>query len=172
MIADPYTYQFDDLDNLISATRPGRSVTYDYQAGTQRLNALRDSTTSAELIGYQFDARGNVTQRRAQAMGRSNQDFRFDRANRLAEVRAQNSPTLQAQYRYDGADRRIQTQDADGKRVQIYSQGGQLVWEVATPCTPGQIGCASQSENIFANGFENPLEPTAQAEAQQHCTHS
>ncbi len=153
--AGSYTYAYDDLDNLITATRPGASIRYVYDQSRQRLTRLERMDTSAELIGYQFDDRGNTTQRRASPMGRSNQDFRFDRANRMLEVRAQNSPTIQAKYRFDGADRRVQSNDADGQRVELYNAAGTLVYEVATPCQSGQVGCSPQTDAIFANGFEN-----------------
>ena len=106
------SYGYDAVDNLRSAVVGSRSSTLMYDAS----NKLSRMVTNGSPADYLYDPRGNLTNKGAQS-------FRFDLGNRLAWA------SLAGDYAYDGLGRRIQVQALDGKkRIQVYSQAGQLLW--------------------------------------------
>ncbi len=118
------TMQYDALDNLLKYQVGSRDYRYVINATTQRLDRINNAVGS-QLIGYQYDARGNTTQKNQTG---NNLAFAFDRTDRLTEVKRNNA--VIAAYRYDGNGRRIKTVRPDGDfRYQFYSQGGQYLWD-------------------------------------------
>ncbi|WP_035374519.1 RHS repeat domain-containing protein, partial [Pseudoduganella violaceinigra] len=116
------SYGYDALDNLTSSTLGGataRSTTHSFESTTNRLIGI-SSTVGAYNLSYGYDARGNVTQRGAQA-------YVFDLGNRMS------SATGKATYSYDGHGRRVKVVEANGaNRIQVYDQAGQLLYAVQT----------------------------------------
>jgi YD repeat-containing protein len=105
------SYAYDGLDNL-RANVGSRSSTLGYD-GNNRLSSV---VTNGVATGYGYDANGNIRVKGAQSFG-------FDIGNRLTSVSQGGS------YTYDGHGRRIRVASTDGStRIQVYSQGGQLIW--------------------------------------------
>jgi RHS repeat-associated protein len=107
------TYIYDPIDNLRKATVGSRVTSLNYDAGATRLTSVvNDSVNSI----YAYDGNGNISQK-------GNQTFTFDLANRIA------SSSLGGSFAYDGHGRRTKIVRNDGStHVQVYSQGGQLLW--------------------------------------------
>ena len=79
----------------------------------------------ATQVDLDHDLRGNVLSR---SRGSGWVSFGYDLGDRVVTVGENN--TLQATHRYDGLGRRTKTTKANGdQRFQIYTQGGQFVWE-------------------------------------------
>ena len=105
-------YSYDGLDNLRTSVVGSRSSVHAYDAG----NRLSTINTNGSYTGYVYDAQGNIT-------GRGNQGFFFDQGNRMTLANGL------ASYTYDGLGRRTSISGNDGSyRLQVYSQGGQLLY--------------------------------------------
>lgn len=117
------SYTYDALDNLTSTNlvsgATARATTHTYNTVTNRLTNIASSDPTYNLA-LDYDTRGNVTKRGAQA-------FVFDRGNRMSSASGKGT------YVYDGAGRRVSTVGADGvNRVTVYSQEGKLLFFRAT----------------------------------------
>jgi len=145
------TYTYDALDNLKTAVVGNRSSTLNYDAS----NKLSNIVTNGSTANYLYDPRGNVNKKGLQT-------FEFDLGNRLK------SSSLGGGYLYDGHGRRIQITGNDGvKRLQLYSQAGQLLWAeslsvgsipaIQTPtCTAGQLfngQCVTRNEYVATERY-------------------
>jgi RHS repeat-associated protein len=113
-------YTYDALDNLSSArlTAGGtaRTTTHTVDPATNLLMGVSNSAGAGYNLGYQYDSQGNIVQR-------GTQTFRFDLANRMT------SAVGKGTYLYDGLGHRVSVVGTDGvNRVQVYSQGGQLLY--------------------------------------------
>jgi RHS repeat-associated protein len=159
---DSYCYQYDDLDNLRQQTREGVTYTYDYDDGASgRLDSLHLlGQTGAEALGYSYDSRGNVTQRRRNPIdfpylaSLPSHDFVVDKAHRTTELRTQGSSTPLESYSYDGNGKRVKIVDNASTRVQIYNLAGQFVYETSIPTASSPCSTASPANLIFCSGFE------------------
>lgn len=115
---------YDALDNLTRYNVPGRDFYYVYDHSKQRLDRTTNGGGFTQVtLGY--DPRGNVLSR---AQGGSTLRFTYDLADRVT-ANSRDTVAL-ASFRYDGLGRRTKTTKANGdQRFQIYSQGGQFLWE-------------------------------------------
>ncbi len=110
------TYSYDAADNLTVANVGTRTVSLSYNAK----NLLSSATINGVAVPYGYDARGNLS-------GKGPISYSFDLGNRLKQVGSTNG------YVYDGHGRRIRVMASDGStRLQMYSQGGQLLWSTNT----------------------------------------
>ena len=106
-------FGYDPLDNLRTSTVGSRSAVAAIDTATNRLSSL---TVNGSVLGFGYDANGNLTARGAQG-------YAFDIGNRLA------SAPGKASYAYDGHGRRTWVAYADGSwKLQVYSQAGKLLW--------------------------------------------
>ena len=121
------SYSYDVLDNLRSSTLGGRSTVYAYDAN----NRLSTLNINGAYTGFSFDAQGNVN-------GRGNQGYYFDQGNRLQLANGI------ASYVYDGHGRRVVINSSSGGqvRLQMYSQGGQLLY-----------GTTQQGASVFGTRY-------------------
>jgi RHS repeat-associated protein len=113
------SYGYDALDNLTSMTLTGgisaRSTIHNINPATNRLDSITNGPPGYNFT-YSYDSQGNVKQRNAQV-------YVFDMANRMK------SATGKATYKYDGFGHRVSVVGSDGvNRVQVYSQGGHLLY--------------------------------------------
>jgi RHS repeat-associated protein len=121
------TYTHDSLDNLrtstITAGATARTLTMGYpDPSTNRLMSTSGGP-AAFNFSYNYDVQGNIIQRGGQA-------YVFDQGNRMT------SAPGKATYGYDGLGHRISVIGTDGvNRVQVYSQGGQLMYAGPTGST-------------------------------------
>ena len=120
---DVAAYQYDVLDNLLSA-RVGSGTGFNYSYNTaNQLTGLIDPASGTTLVSYAYDAQGNLA-------GKNGQAYQFDMANRLRNV-----PNV-ASYLYDAAGRRVQKTEAVYGNLldEDYSKAGQLMfqWQPAT----------------------------------------
>jgi RHS repeat-associated protein len=115
--------QYDGLDRLTRYAMNGRDWRYWY-SNEQRLDTVTNPQGATQVaLGY--DTRGNVLSR---TRGAGWVSFGYDRGDRAITVSENNA--LLATHRYDGLGRRTKTTKANGdQRFQIYTQGGQFVWE-------------------------------------------
>lgn len=127
------TYTYDAIDNITSATVGGRASTMGYD-GRNRLSTV---ISNGALFQYQYDPQGNI-------LSKGDQTYVFDLGNRMR------SSNRGGSYQYDGHGRRTWIQNNDGStRVQVYSQGGQLLWAVGddvqpnVPATIASYSCSS-----------------------------
>ena len=111
-------YGYDPLGNLRTSVVGARSATHTYD----EYNRLSLVSANEALIGYAYDAQGNV-------IGRGSQGFYFDQGNRMQLADGV------ATYVYDGLGRRVNIGDGSN-RIQVYSRAGQLLY--ATAQTEGQ----------------------------------
>ena len=111
------TYGYDTLDNLLTSTVGGRTLTHQINYATNRL----DQISSSQSLGIGYDANGNISQRGAQS-------YSFDIGNRM-----QAAPGKISYFIYDGHGRRSQTGTADGNwRLYAYGQQGKLLFSYRT----------------------------------------
>ena len=127
------SYTYDAVDNITSATVGARASSMGYDGR----NRLATVMTNGALYQYQYDERGNILSKGAQS-------YTFDLGNRMG------SSNLGGTYQYDGHGRRTWIRNNDGStRVQVYGQGGQLLWGAAdevqpdVPATIASYSCAS-----------------------------
>ena len=107
------SYVYDAVDNLRTSSVGSRVTTLNYDASATRLSGVVNNGVNAS---YGYDANGNISQK-------GTQTFTFDLANRVA------ASSLGGSYTYDGHGRRTKVVRNDGStHVQVYSQGGQLLW--------------------------------------------
>ena len=113
------TYSYDGLDNLTGATltagATARTTVHNFpDPATNRLMSI--SGPAGYSFSYAYDSQGNIIQRGVQA-------YLFDQGNRMK------SATGKATYGYDGLGHRVSVVGTDSvNRVQVYSQGGQLLY--------------------------------------------
>ncbi|MGB7068400.1 MAG: hypothetical protein WBD22_02810, partial [Pyrinomonadaceae bacterium] len=140
------TYAYDSLNRLQSASETvGGSQTWKQtftidRYGNRRFDAANTttlgscaeavcnpsiSTSTNRLIGYGFDAAGNVT---ADADGRT---FGFDAENHQKEVKNSSGASL-GTYFYDGEGRRVKKISNTETTIFVYNASGQLVAEYST----------------------------------------
>jgi RHS repeat-associated protein len=129
------TFSYDALDNLTDSYFPSgptaRTTTHNYDPTTNRLTSIA-SAVSAYNLSYGYDTRGNITQRGSQA-------FVFDMGNRLQGA------TGKGTYAYDGLGHRVSVVGTDSvNRVQVYSQGGQMLFT-----RPTTVPVASGTKYIY-----------------------
>jgi RHS repeat-associated protein len=116
------TYTYDALDNLrtsiLTDRATARTLTMGYpDPATNRLMSTSGGPAGFNFV-YNYDLQGNITQR-------GSQSYVFDQGNRMT------SAAGRASYAYDGLGHRISVVGTDGvNRVQVYSQGGQLLYTV------------------------------------------
>jgi RHS repeat-associated protein len=111
-------YDYDALDNLTSTTitagGTARSTIHNFELATNRLKSATNGP-AAYIFDYGYDSQGNITKR-------GSQTYVFDQGNRMS------SATGKATYGYDGLGHRFTVVGNDGvNRLQLYSQGGQLL---------------------------------------------
>ena len=120
------TYSYDGLDNLTGATltagATARTTVHNFpDPATNRLMSI--SGPAGYSFSYAYDSQGNIIQRGVQA-------YLFDQGNRMK------SATGKATYGYDGLGHRVSVVGTDSvNRVQVYSQGGQLLYAGPTGAT-------------------------------------
>jgi RHS repeat-associated protein len=112
-------YAYDALDNLTSTTITGgptaRSTIHTINPATNQLDSISNGPHGYNFT-YAYDTQGNIIRRGTQA-------YVFDQGNRMR------SATGTATYGYDGLGHRMTVVGTDGvNRVQVYSQGGQLLY--------------------------------------------
>ena len=120
------TYGYDTLDNLTSTAISGgantRTTIHNIDYTTNRLASITNGPAKFSFT-YGYDGQGNITSRGAQS-------YTFDMANRMTAAPGR------ATYVYDGLGRRVSVVGTDGvNRVQVYSQGGQLLYVAPTSGT-------------------------------------
>ncbi|WP_431286228.1 RHS repeat-associated core domain-containing protein [Roseateles chitinivorans] len=115
------TYTYDAVDNIRTAVVGSRSSTMSYDAR----NRLESVMTNGTLSNYAYDAQGNIRVKGAQ-------EYWFDIGNRMWKSNPGGT------YVYDGHGRRVFIISTDGntKRLQMYSQAGQILWGDRTQTTP------------------------------------
>lgn len=131
------TYDYDPLDNLRRSRTQGLDWTHHYNTTTQRLERIANTAGGSNVIVYGHDARGRTSSR---TVGPAAQTFTIDLADRVTSV----NPAV-ASYRYDGYGRRTMVTKAGVTAVQVYSPGGQLLYQ-RSPAADG----------IFRDGFSGP----------------
>lgn len=109
-------YSYDGLGNVLSRSLNNSTISYKYNA-LNRLNNL----TGAYAYGYQYDARGNVTN-----------NGRYSLAYNLGQ---QMTAAKGINYVYDGHNRRVKQTKTDGSHYTVYGQGGQLLHRQAADGT-------------------------------------
>ena len=112
-----HRFTYDALDNLKSWKLAGVKDYADYVYDAQnRLTSIRN-TAGATVVGFAYDAQGNVGNKNGQVYG-------FDYGNRLRAVSGKET------YRYDGLGRRVQSTKTDGTLTTLwmYSQSGQMLF--------------------------------------------
>ena len=111
------TTSYDPLNNIRNNTVGARSWNYTYNATSNRLTQLANSSGVVQRA-IAYDARGNIT-------GNGSVTNVFDTANRLTSITGKES------YLYDGYGRRVQiTRLSDSKiSYPIYDMTGQLIME-------------------------------------------
>ncbi len=121
------SFSYDAQDNLTSSSIGTRSLTYAIHPTLNRLTGISGSTS----LAYTYNARGDVTDRGARR-------FVFDAAHRMQTSGTAVGSTginVQSRYAYDGHGRRVligtgvANLTATGGKLQMYDQGGQLLWE-------------------------------------------
>jgi len=114
------SYGYDGLDNLRTSTVGARSLTHQFDPGTQRLTGLAGS----QNVSFGYDVQGNITSRSA---GSASLGFVFDIGNRM--TRAENVPGVgTVQYTYDGNGRRAWAAYPEGRhRGFAYGLDGKLL---------------------------------------------
>lgn len=117
------TYGYDALDNLTTTSMSGgpnaRATLHTINPSTNRLERIVNGP-AAFTFAYEYDVQGNIVKRGTQV-------YRFDIANRMTQADGR------ATYVYDGLGRRTSVVGTDGvNRVQVYSQGGQLLYVAPT----------------------------------------
>jgi RHS repeat-associated protein len=136
-----HTFDYDPLDNLRRSVNPTfGDWTYVYNATTRRLDRIDPTGGGAAVLTYGYDTRGRATSR---ALAGTSQTFVVDLADRVTSV----GPPV-ATYRYDGHGRRTSVTKTGTTTVQVYSQGGQLVYQ-----------SAPASDGIFRSGFQSSDTP-------------
>jgi len=115
------TYTYDALDNIRTAVVGSRSSTLSYDAR----NRLESVMTNGTLSNYTYDAQGNIRTK-------GGQTYSFDIGNRMWAA------SLGGTYIYDGHGRRVLITSPDGstKRLQMYTQTGQMLWGDRTQAVP------------------------------------
>jgi hypothetical protein len=112
-----------------SAVPKIRSYTYNYNQSTQRLTDISHAS-GGTAFNLAYDDRGNVTSR--SGAGTPSFGFVFDRAQRIRQFTS-TAVNASENYSYDAKGQRAvitSANDSSQKRYQVYSDGGQLVWEV------------------------------------------
>jgi RHS repeat-associated protein len=134
------TMEYDGLDNIRRNATPSLDFTLQYNA-SQRLTQLAlAATPTSPLITYGYDDSGRVTSRFVPG---ASQSFTVDRAGRLNRI-AVGANTVAA-YRYDGHGRRTRITKGTDNTLQIYTQAGQLIYQVGS----------GTSDGIFRSGFQS-----------------
>lgn len=120
------SYTYDSIDNLKTSTIGSRSNIHTYNATTNLLSNISSSDSNFNFT-YNYDSKGNITQRGTQA-------YVFDAGNRLT------SATGKASYSYDGFGHRVKTTNADGStQISVYTPAGQILFTQKTGGTnPGK----------------------------------
>ncbi|ANB17026.1 RHS repeat-associated core domain-containing protein [Dokdonella koreensis] len=146
-----FEYEYDDLDNItwqrtLSGIFPsgmGRNFKYKYDE-RGRLYEVEDLVYPMgedRYHRYEYSSalggdRGNVTRRKLAWLINVDQDYVYNLANQMTNVRAHVGGATLASYEYDGNGRRVRITEGTTRRLQMYSQAGQLVYETTT--VPGQ----------------------------------
>ncbi|MFZ2237326.1 MAG: RHS repeat-associated core domain-containing protein, partial [Dokdonella sp.] len=143
-------FTYDPLDNLRSYVTPFRNYTHEYDSSTWRLTRIRNPANATTYqYSYAGDAgsRGNVTTRfQAGSPANLTHNFSFDQGNRMRALAGSATET----YTYDGMGRRTIIKPAGaGERGQIYSQAGQLLYEI--PCLPTSRICNSRTATTLSH---------------------
>lgn len=116
---DKALYQYDVLDNLLSASVGSySSAAYSYNADGQ-LVGLVEPGTIYTLHTYSYDVQGNLANKDGQL-------YQFDMANRLRNIPGVGS------YLYDAAGRRVQKNETLYGGILLdsdYSKAGQLMYQ-------------------------------------------
>lgn len=111
------TYTYDALDNIRNITRGGVNNRFDYNA-LNRLTRIANAANEQTLHSYDYDSKGNVTERDGATLS-------FDEANRLLAYAGKGG------YRYDAWARRVKRANGSGvtQSYYLYSQAGQMLFE-------------------------------------------
>jgi RHS repeat-associated protein len=139
-----FEYVYDDLDNIkwqrtpsnFNPSQMGRNFEYKYDS-RGRLYEVEDHAYPAGEDRYHRYAyntsfggdRGNVTRRKLAWLINVDQDYLYNLANQMKEVRDHNTLATLATYEYDGNGRRVRMTEGTTRRLQMYNQAGQLVYE-------------------------------------------
>lgn len=115
------TYDYDLSGNLQSRLLGSYLSTFTHSLGKQQIdNVTRGSSPSSQqATHYQYDARGNLTQR-------GSDRFSYNTQGRLASATVNGKTTT---YHYNPEGQRIQKQTADKTTVFIYDLQGNLIAE-------------------------------------------
>jgi RHS repeat-associated protein len=118
------SYTYDVLDNLTRVTVGGaaaRDHYYCYDTGWHLTNVKTGTCTGASVIGLGYDTQGNLANKNGTL-------YHFDFGNRLRDV-TWNGATTES-YVYDGLGRRVGATTPAGTIYSIYSQAGQLMYQL------------------------------------------
>lgn len=126
-------FTYDKIGNHLTRTQNGRSRTYTYVPGTNRLDRI--SPAGSDPIVYGYDGHGNTT-----TIGDSR--FTYNQNNRLVAVEDDN--TLVAGYVYNGLGQRA-VKRVDGVNTYFhYDLDGKMIFE-----TTDNLTMASGTEHIY-----------------------
>lgn len=156
-------FQYDDRGELTSASSPGQTQSFGYDAAGNR-NTTGYQTgpynrmTSDGRYAYTYDNEGNRTRRTDTVTGATD-DYTWDHRNRLTRVLSKTSSgavTQDVYYTYDAFDQRIRKQvDSNGdgtfEVTEAYAHAGghlALVFDGA-----GQV----QERYLYGPGVDQPL---------------
>ena len=133
------TFSYDMLDNLQTNVTGLRNFTYHYNA-QQQLTKITNAAPPLSYVDYAYDTRGNMTSRSVvdpvTPANNHARTFTFDKANRMTAVTVPWPGTGGASpgtttHGYDGNGRRVAITPPGGvAKLQMYSQGGQLLSEI------------------------------------------
>jgi RHS repeat-associated protein len=109
-------YTYDKVGNRLTRTADGQTDTYQYLAGTSRLQEI----TGANPKSFTFDAAGNMT-------GAGGNAYVYNQNSRL--IRATNASGSLGDYVYSASGQRIKTTTANGTTIFHYDMAGNLIGE-------------------------------------------
>ncbi|MBI3560334.1 MAG: RHS domain-containing protein [Gammaproteobacteria bacterium] len=146
-----YTYTYDDLYRLKTASNPSPlfSEDYTYDAVGNRLSDSKTTGTwgyneNNQLIGvdnitYDYDANGNMVKKTNATDPTQTRNYVFDINDRLVEIRDQNN-TLIVTYTYDPFGRRIAKDTGGNKTYFLYADEGLIAEADANGVVTKQYG--------------------------------
>ncbi|HWG99401.1 MAG TPA: RHS repeat-associated core domain-containing protein, partial [Pilimelia sp.] len=161
-----YTYGYDAKDRLTSYGDPGGLRRIDYNDEDEVTRAVRSEPGRPdEVFGYEYDARGNVTERRYPDGTRI--DARYDADSRLTELTASGGSAGAAatwRFGYDVAGRRTSTTLPAATGLierRAYDDAGRLtgIGTTRDPAAPARAG-VQDPVSAFALTLDEVGNPT------------
>jgi len=110
---------YDKVGNRLTRTENGQVSTYEYIAGTNRIDNISGPDG---LVNYSYDAGGNIT-------GIGNRTLVYNQSNRLMRVEQDGSPL--GEYTYNGLGQRVIKQVGGATTIFQYDFDGNIIAESA-----------------------------------------